>query len=162
MKLYEFADEFAEIAALAEQDGELTASLELRLNCLEMDLGKKADNICRLIKLLDHQAASRRSEADRMRLLAHQDETRADSLRAYLIYHMQKLDKPSLNTECFKVRVCQSPASVQFDGRADLLPEPFVVLKKEPNKRHALEVWHRGESLPEGFTVKQGQHLRIT
>ena len=162
MRLYEFAAEFAEIVALAEQDGELTASLELRLNCLEMDLGKKVDNTCRLIKMLDHQAASRRAEADRMRLLAHQDETRADALRAYLIYHMQKLDKPSLSTEYFKVRVCESPPSVTFDGNPGELPEKFVVVKKEANKRHALELWNRGEQLPDGFTVKQGQHLRIS
>ena len=162
MKLYQFADEFAKVADMISEDGEIGPDMQARLESLEMDLGKKVDNICRLIRMLEGQAVTRKIEIDRMGLLNHQDQTRVEALKKFLVYHLSKLDRPAVTTDCFKVRVQDSQPSVDFVGDPRDLPAGFVKSILEPSKRAALEAHKAGQPLPDGFTVRQGKHVRIS
>ncbi len=162
MKLYQYAPAFASFADLTE-DGELSPEVLAQLDSLELSLQEKVDNICRLIRHLEGQVLVRETESERMMQAAARDERQIKSLKQYLQFQLELLERPNMKTELFSVRVqANSQPSVKFDGEIDDLPEHFKRTKVEANNAAVIKAWRDGQPLPDGFTVETGRHLRIS
>ena len=84
MKLYELPAAFAEAEALTTDDGELTPEAFEKLTALEIELDKKVDGCCRVMRHFEAQAAAYKAEADRLthhRTVAENNADRASKRR---------------------------------------------------------------------------------
>lgn len=163
MTLYHLPDAFKQLEHLIEQaDGELTPELESTLDALQCTLQQKHDGICGLVRQFTADADAAKAESDRLAQLAQVRRNRADRLKRYLMETLQRLDMPGLETAHWKTQVAKSPLAVSFHGDPGELPERLARVTIAPDCKAALEMHKSGELLPEGFSVKQSYHLRIS
>lgn len=164
LRLYELPAAFAAWeAAVDERDGELHADAEAELDALELTLETKADAIAGLIREAELEAVYYGSEADRLTKRKRVATAKADRLKTYLKTTLKALDRPSIQTARFKIRVqSNSMPTIRWHGVYQDLPERFLRVEPSLDSAAALaELKAKGE-LPEGFEITKGDHLRIS
>lgn len=163
MKLYELPDAFSEIEALIEElDGELPGDLEDRLNSLEVTLGEKIDAIC--VKMSENLAevAFYKAEIDRLAARKRAVERRVDWYKGYIRRTLETLGRDHAVGKLFKVRIQKNGVpKIRWTGTPDSIPEGFRKETVEVDQAAVMEAWKSG-SLPDGFDVEVGSHLRIS
>ena len=152
--LYDISQEYLELSSLldSEDDEAVRNTLEL----VEHNLGEKVDNICGLLidwsDTEDTIAAEIKRLQDRKKVYAN----RRQRLKNYLKFELERLNKPSLETDLHTVSVRKGSESVVVDD-IDLIPDKYVkvvrtadkaALKKAGTGRPILAGWHleRGDS----------------
>lgn len=110
-----------------------------------------------------HYAAGCFAEADRLRQLGQSATRNAERLKDYLKRNLDLLGISKTQGAWFRVTVCNnSRPSIAFEGDLAELPAEMRTVAVSANTQAAYEAWKRGEQLPQGFTVNQCRHLRIT
>lgn len=165
LKLWEIASELEEIGSLlADGGGELTPELEARLDAMEGALETKVENIALFVKECEANAAAAESERDRLSAIAKHHTTKANALRTYLLATMNRLGQTSVKTPRIRVWAqANGRPSIRFAGDIERLPAAYVRVKttREVDTRFAFVELQAGATLPEGFVVDHGRHLRI-
>jgi hypothetical protein len=164
MKLYELPAAFAEAEMMLTDDGELTPEAFEKFESLKIALESKIEGCCRLMRHFDAQGASYKAEADRLTHHRTVAENNAKRLKEYMKTTLDTLGIKKVETELFKVRIQNNPLAVNVDDsvNAEQLPDEFKVVEYRPNKKAMLEASKDGKALPEGCSVTQGSHLRVS
>lgn len=161
--LYQIPDAFEAIEnALLENGGDLTPELEAELDAIEGVLEWKAERICRLIRNNEASAKAYGEEIDRLQAHKRTHENTVDRLKRYLQSTMERLDRDKINAGVFKVALQKnSRPSIRWNGDVNDIPERYKRVTVELNGATAYEDFKADVTLPNGFEVQLGKHVRV-
>jgi hypothetical protein len=159
LKLYELPEAFRQIdATIEELDGELPPDIEAKL-----DLEIKSDAVCVVVKEAEAERDYYAAELERLTVRKRVAENRAQRLKSYLYCTLIALGRPFVQGSRYKARIQNNGGNpvIEWPGRVDELPIEFqkVVVSLDHEKVLAA---HKAGTLPEGFSVSRGTHLRIS
>ena len=158
MKLYELAQNYAQLMEMAEEmeSDALVDTLEALQDAIE----DKAENIAKFIKNLEADAKIIKEEEQRLAERRRAIETKVDKLKTYLqeqleIAGLQKVKRPTIT-----VAIQNNPPSVEIADEK-LIPSEFMIPQPaKVDKRAILERLKNGEEIP-GCSLKQTKGVRI-
>lgn len=158
MKLYELAQNYAELLEIAEEieSDALVDTLEALQDAIE----DKAENIAKFIRNLEADAKIIREEEQRLAERRRAIEAKVDKLKMYLqeqleIAGLQKVKRPTIT-----VAIQANPPSVDVIDET-LIPADFLIPQApKVDKRSILERLKKGEAIP-GVTLKHTKGVRI-
>jgi hypothetical protein len=161
--LHDIADDVAAILA-ENDDGELTADAEARLDALQLDLAAKLDAVCRYGEQLRATAQRREQAAKRLTELAHADRAKDGRLKRYVMDCLQRIGCQRYDTELYSLSVCKTgQPAVKLDGgvKPEELPAMYQKVEVSINREAILQDHRAGLPLPAGVTVERSFHLRV-
>jgi hypothetical protein len=161
VRLYELPAVYREIDRLLEEScGEVDDTIAALLSEAESTLAQKIDAIAALVREKEARAEAERAEARHFAARAAADENAADRLKKYLLDCLTASGLDSAKGERFSARVQRNGTpSIAWAGEG-APPETFVRTRVEFDGRAAQDAYRAG-TLPEGFEVSFGQHLRL-
>lgn len=163
LTLYQITDEYqAVIDRLLEAGGELTPEFSAELDAITDAFAAKVEKVALYTRNLEALADAAAAEAKRLHELASSRQHTADGLKRYLLEQLDRVEQTKVVTPLAVVRVQKnSRPSIRWFPETDP-PEGFVRVVRSVDLQRAYEVWKAGTPLPEGFSVEEGRHLRIT
>lgn len=161
--LYLIGDDLTAIAEqIIDAGGELTPELEAQLAQLEGEFESKVERVGLYIHMLQSRSDEARKQADRLTGLARTDHHAAESLKGYLLRCLEAADKRSMVTPLIRVSIAKnSRPSIRWLAAEETIPEAFRRVRYSLDGDAAFRAWKDRGTLPEGFAVEQGQHLRL-
>lgn len=171
LRLYELPAAFAALYEAVDDSGEMTGQLEQQLAALDVNLGEKVNGICRLRQQWLREIEACESELERLKKRVQTKVNAEARIKRYLLDALTAIGLTHYETDLFKVRIQQNPPSVEWTRPVAELPLAFQRTEIKPDLAAAKAmlkdaggdaVKAKLEGLPEGFEVKQGQHLRIS
>jgi hypothetical protein len=161
--LYEIAQQYCELQALADIE-ELPAELiRDTIEGLEGDLTEKSANIAKLIEGLEAEAQMIAEAAHKIRERAERRQRRADRIRAYLLFQLQRAGINKIDCAEFSIAVRKNPEAVEFSD-LESLPKAYMVQPAppppHPDKRRIKEDLKAGKCVPGAYLVR-GERLEI-
>lgn len=162
LKLYEITEQLLAVGAeMVENDGAMTLEMEQRLAGWQATFEEKAAMVALYIRHLELQAGMADEEATRLHALAKPRNNTAQRLKQYLMMQMAAADVKKVDTTRVKVWIQTNPPQVRCEVEPEDLPSDLVRMKMEVDKTKILEKHKKGETLPQGVEILQGQSLRI-
>ena len=148
---------------LEDNEGELTADIEERLNAVQMDRREKLDNILAFRQELVRRSDALNAEIDRLKGLKTSVDINADRLKLYVENSMKLACETKHELPRFKVWIQKNPPGVaHLPEDITALPAEFRIPQPDKMDRKALiDAWKSGKVLPAGVEVKQNESLRI-
>lgn len=164
LRLYEIPAEFRAIdEAIDDLDGEITPEIEARLDALVTgELALHVDSIVALVRENETAAHAYHAEAQRLADLSRGRLRAAERLKEYLRANLEACGLDGAKGRLFRVRVQKNGRpSIRWEGRPETIPEPYRRVSIDLDGTAAYEAWKAG-TLPAGFDVALGSHLRIS
>lgn len=160
-KLYELKEIYQNIWDLVGDDEVDLDSLEKALKSVEDNIEAKAENIAKLIKGIDNDAAGIKAEETRLAARRKTLENKQANMKRYLESQLKEMGLDKVKTPLFTIAIQNNPPSVEITNE-DIIPERFknTVTITSIVKKDLLDALKAGEVI-EGATIKQGQSLRI-
>lgn len=163
LKLYEISNQFQALESLGESDDLPAEVIANTLEALEGDFEAKAVQVAKFVLALEANADAIEGAAKAMGARSTRVYARAQSIKAYLHFHMQALEKKRIeSTELIITRRANPPSVVITNEYA--VPEKFWVQPEAPPKRldkKALKVALEAGERVEGAYVEAGERLEI-
>lgn len=165
MSLYNITTEVISVLdALMDNNEDAEAALAEHLSALTEAFDIKADDYAALIRVCETRADARRMEAERMTVLAKDDERKAERLRMLLMDAMKATGRTKLETDRFRLSVKKNggkvPVIIADEAALPLdfrVPKVTEVIDKD-GIREALEA---GTPVPGAALGERGQRLEI-
>jgi len=158
MKLYELAQNYAQLMEMAEEmeSDALVDTLEALQDAIE----DKAENIAKLIKNLEADAKAIKEEEQRLADRRRSIENKVNRLKEYLqqqleIAGLQRVKRPTIT-----VAIQNNPPSVEITDEKLIPSEYMIPQTPKIDKKAILERLKNGETVP-GCTLKQTKGVRI-
>ena len=148
MNLYDIAENFRVLAELESSGDYDEQTIADTLEALEGDLQHKAENIGKLVKMLEREADACDLEAIRLKDRAAALRKRADHVTAYLHSCMRLMQVKRVETPLFNVVIRRLPPVVELDE--ELLPKKWLVEKVD----------YRPDRMAIKDAIQQGQEIR--
>lgn len=157
MKLYELAQNYAQLLEMAEEME--SDALVDTLEALQGEIEEKAENIAKLIKNLEADAKIIKEEEQRLADRRRSIESKVTRLKEYLqqqleVAGLQKVKRPTIT-----VAIQANPPSVEISDEK-LIPSEFMIPQYKVDKKSILERLKNGEEIP-GAKLVQGRGVRI-
>jgi len=163
LKLYEISSAFQSLEQLGESDDLPAEVIHDTLEALEGDFEAKAVQVAKFILSLEANAQAVRLAATQMTGRANRIDNRAASIKAYLQFHLQAMDKKRIESpELVIARRANPPAVVITDEHA--IPPQFWVQPPPPDKRidkKAIKAAIDAGERVDGAYVEAGERLEI-
>ena len=158
MKLYELAQNYAQLLEMAEEME--SDALVDTLQSLEDEIEYKAENIAKFIRNLEADAKIIREEEQRLAERRRAIEAKIERLKSYLQEQLETAGIEKVKRPTITVAIQANPPSVDvIDEKA--IPNDFLIPQApKVDKRSILERLKKGESVP-GVTLKQTKGVRI-
>ena len=134
LTLYELAAQFHELANLADSDELPAEVIASTLEGLEGTFQEKAIQVARFILSLRANAAAVKASAKAQMERSARIERRADSVLAYLQFHMQGTQQRRIESEDVVLRLVKNPPAVVITDE-HAIPPQFWVQPEPPPKR---------------------------
>jgi hypothetical protein len=162
LRLYDLPDAIRDVELqIIEDGGELTPEVEARLEALEEAFDRKAEYIALLAREARAESVAVKEEEDRLSSRRKAAQNRERRLKDYLLASMTRLGVEKIEGQRAKVRVQASPPSFKWMGEDDAIPEAYRVVTVRPNVALVKEEYREGGTVPDGFTVEIGHHVRV-
>ena len=163
MKLYEIPEALRAIEdQIVELDGELTPELEQQLDEITGELERKAESIALLIREASAEAEAFKAEEQRLRDRRRAAESRAESLKRYLLSGLKAAGVQRVKGELVSLTVTRNGRpSIRWDGEPGKIPAQFARVKTELDSNAVLDYLKLGGTPPAEMVVEHGEHLRI-
>lgn len=116
-----------------EKDEKSQAVFEEWLNS-EENFKEKAAKVANYIKHQEAVTKARKEEAQRIQTLAKQSENKANSLKKYLLYQMEKSGINKIEGKTNKISLRQKPPQLVIKVDYDQIPQEFVQVEYKPDK----------------------------
>lgn len=163
--LYELGASLERIyAQLEESGGELTPEMEVDLEAVSGDFADKVERVALMIRQFQASAEVVKMEEARLAKRRAARENSAESLKAYVLAWMRRVDRLEVKRPLATVRVQDSPPSAHLLVPVDALPDSLVRVVPEQrvfDAQAAIALHRAGRPLPEGVKITTGVHLRI-
>lgn len=127
------------------------------------DFDKKADGYAGVIRELQLRANAQKEEAKRLMAKAKTAEANADWMKGVLLRAMNATERIRIESDRFKIRVQKNsvrPLLLHVDP--EFLPDKFVRVKRDADKKAITAALEAGESIPFAEFGEPGTHLRIS
>ena len=159
-KLYELAQNYNNVMELMDNPDLPQEVIQSALNSINEDIETKAENICKMIKSLDADAAALKEEESRLNNRRKTIENRAVNAKGYLSEAMLATGKEKIKGKLFTISMQNNPPSVDVTD-ARVIPMAYYV-EQEPklDKKSLLDALKQGAWIP-GAVLKQTKGLRI-
>lgn len=159
--LYHLSSELA--AIFADAEAELSEETAQRLAELEIAFDRKVEAVLQYRQGLISDREALKGELARLKERADRLDRQAEWLKTYILETMKRLNVGRVSTLTFNATVAKSPPAVKVATDA-VIPEEFKRTKVsvEVDKTAVLEAWKNKQPLPDGFTVAQGEYLKIS
>lgn len=155
--LWQLSDAWIELEAMLDEDDDEAVRNTIEL--IEGSLQDKVDSICRLIASWTAAEESFNEEIKRLQARKKAFGNRKKRLKDYLKYNLQRLNKPSLETDFYTVRVQQGRESIVIDN-IEMIPEKYIKVKKEADKTALKADMEEGREYA-GFHVERGDDIVV-
>ncbi len=157
MKLYELNESFQQIQTLIEdgQDG-----LQDTLESIEMAIEEKLENIGKVIKNLEAEAAAFKEEEKRLADRRRSLENNIKHLKQYAENSMVVTGDKKIKAGLFTFAIQKNPPSVSVFNDVIVPKKYYVPVDPKLDKTKIKEDLKNGESIP-GVELKQSESLRI-
>lgn len=156
MKLYELAAEYSAIQQAAEEGEDVGVALEL----LNDDLERKGEGIVAVIRGIEADVSALKAEEKRLSERRKTLESSVSKLETYIRTCMVSGGISKIKAGTFSITVSEGSERVVIDDEA-ALPDPFVRVTREPNKKAILDAWKSGGECVPGTHIERGTTLRI-
>lgn len=161
--LYQIANEITELNNIdVGEDDSLDEAIKNSLDCLEMDLNEKIDNIVKLSQSMSGDISQIKSEIKRLQDRNKSFINKQESLKSYIIKTLQSIDKKSLKTALFTVSQVAGRDKVIIDNES-AIPNDYISVKvvESPDKKELLAELKNGNDVPGCHIEKSDASLRI-
>jgi hypothetical protein len=156
MKLYELTADFAALAAMEEDDIDVSAAL----NALTVALEDKCAGVVRVLATIDAEAEALKAEEKRLADKRKTRENRAKALRDYVKAAMTAGDIRKIETPLATFSLKDGPPRVVVNDEM-LVPEAYTRTVVEIDKAAILDAFKRdGECVP-GTSIERSKALTI-
>lgn len=163
MKLFEISAQFHELEKLADSDEIPAEVIRDTLESVDAAFEDKAVAVAKMVLSLEAEATAIDAAADQMIDRAKRVQKRADSLRAYLLFQFQSIDKKRIETDELVLNRRANPVAVQITNE-HAIPEQFWVQPPPPAKRidkKAVKDALQAGTIIEGAFLESGERLEI-
>lgn len=163
LKLYEISNQFQALEQLGESDELPAEVIHDTLEGLEGDFESKCIQVAKFILSLEANAHAVQLGANAMMMRAARIANRAASIKAYLQFHMQALDKKRVESPELVIARRANPAAVIITDE-HAVPAQFWVQPEPPPKRidkKAIKAAIDAGERVEGAYVESGERLEI-
>lgn len=150
-----------EEALMTPEDREAVSAF---IDGLRTEANLKADGYARVVRNAEARAEMRRAEAKRLADMAAADERRAESIKRFVLFCMERAGMKRLEGQTFTLAAQANGGKqpVEVFAEADRLPERFVRIKREADRdalRDAIiagdaEAAQYAELRPRGVTLR--------
>jgi replicative superfamily II helicase len=158
MKLYELAQNYAQLMEMAEEmeSDALVDTLESLQDAIE----DKVENIAKLIKNLEADAKIIKEEEQRLADRRRSIESKVARLKEYLQEQLEVAGLQKVKRATITVAIQNNPPSVEIADEK-LIPSEFMIPQNPKiDKQAILERLKNGETVP-GCSLKQTKGVRI-
>ncbi len=158
MKLYELAQNYAELLEMAEEME--SDALVDTLSALQDAIEDKAENIAKLVKNLEADAKIIKEEEQRLTERRRAIEAKIERLKTYLQEQLETAGIEKVKRPTITVAIQANPPSVDVIDETAIPSDFLIPQAPKLDKRSILERLKKGESVP-GVTLKQTKGVRI-
>lgn len=170
MPLYALANNYEALGQrLLEAEGELTPELAMLWDTLDSEILQKVENTALYIRNLEATAKAEEEESLRFKARYKTKRAAAESLKAYLKLNLERVGKDRVETLRVKARIQNNPRpSIRWTGDIHKCPVEFIRVTVDLDGTKSYDHWKQSgtddasRSLPEGFRVDRGTHLRLS
>ena len=164
MPLRSIAEEWQTILnEIADAEGEITTEMEIRLDTVQDNFDHKIQNIGNFIGNLIDTAKAEKNIADDFAARARTKAAKAEWLKTYLKSYMELMDRTKGGTTLKSARIQKnSRPSIRWTGDIHQCPVEFISIKVNLDGTKSYDHWKKEGSMPEGFEVDRGTHLRLS
>jgi hypothetical protein len=161
MRLYEIAAEIRDLFTAGDEAAEVAQDSFDQFSKLNLALDAKVNAICGLIKEWSAEADAAAAESKRLAELVRVRCKRADSLKEYLMFCLDRLNETRHETALFKTWIQNNPVSLVPTVEPEELDKKFQRVKIDADVQAAKKELEETGVVPAGFEQKFGRHLRI-
>lgn len=156
MQLYVIADSFKKLEEMAEDD----KSLVEYLDSVELQLKDKVNNVIKFQMSCEATAEAIGSEIKRLNDLKYSYEKKANNIKNYISFSLQKNGIEKLETDIAKLSFRKSQSLTITDE--NLIPKEFITIKEIKNidKMAIKEAIKTGRTI-DGAILEDKQNLQI-
>lgn len=170
MPLRSIAEEWQTILnEIAEAEGELTPEMATRLDTVQDNFDHKIQNIRNFVGNLIDTAKAEKNIADDFAARARAKAAKADWLKTYLKNYMELMGRDRGGTTLGSARIQKnSRPSIRWTGDIHKCPVEFIRVTVDLDGTKSYDHWKgsgtddTSRSMPEGFQVERGTHLRLS
>jgi hypothetical protein len=163
VRLFEIANQYRALEALDTSEDIPEDAIRDTLDSLEGDFEVKAVTIAKFILSLEDAADSIAAAAKAMEARAARVNKRAESIKAYLLFQMQAINKKKIETAEIILRRQNNPPAVQITNESGIPAEYWrqpPIPPMIPDKAKLKEALQSGIDIPGAF-IESGEHVRI-
>jgi len=168
--LYALADAYDTMGQLLlDAGGELTPELAEAWDGLAADITQKVENTALFIRNLE---ATAKAEVEEGQKFLHRAKTKAaavKSLKEYLKLNLERVGRDRIETLRVKARIqTNSRPSIRWMGDINKCPVEFIRVTVDLDGTKSYDHWKQTgiddetRSMPNGFQVDRGTHLRLS
>lgn len=145
---------------LADAGGEITPAIAAELDALPLSVAT-SDGIIDMIRSAEAEELDAKALAAPHVARARAAALRAENLKSYLQRRMEAEGVDKLSGPRHQCRLQDNPGpKITWPGAPATIPYPFQRTKVELDPNAAKAAYYQG-TLPDGFVVETGRHLRI-
>jgi len=166
-RLYETSNAARELEAmLTESDGELTEAMEGHFDILAQqaeNLPAAIDDVLSLVAEIEHRAAARKAEADRLKARAKRDEAVAEWFRGQVLRAMQAQGMKKVESPRWRVTLAM-PGGKRALEIVGEVPDAykFETTTVETDLAYIRKVLENGATLPFARLVEKQPYLKVS
>lgn len=165
LKLYDISNQFQALEHLGDSDELPAEVIRDTLAALEGDFEVKVAQVAKFVLALEATAVAAYTASEAMRVRSLRISKRAESIKAYLQFHMQAMSKKRIETAELTVARRANPPAVIITDEAALPAEfwvdpPPVIPQKRIDKK-AIKAAIDGGARVDGAFVEAGERLEI-
>ena len=142
--LYKIADDIVAVADMLSDPDTPDEAVFDTLESLDHALGEKLDAIAALTERWGSQADRLDEEIKRLQARKRRSEARTRRLKAYALFHLQRLNKPTLETDYHNFTINKGRERVVVDGD---LPLEYMKVEMSPKKADIKKALEAGVDL---------------
>jgi hypothetical protein len=163
LTLFEISNQFQSLELLTESDDLPAAVIADTLEALAGDFDAKAIQVAKFILSLEANADAVKESAKATAERAARIQKRADSIRAYLQFHMEALQRPHIDGLDITLKLKKNPPAVVITDEFSI-PAKFWIDPEPPPKRldrKAIKEALQAKERVDGAFLDQGERLEI-
>ena len=162
-QLYKIAEEYRELAAMAESDDEgLALAIRETADAIQAEFEVKANTIVQIALNMDSDCEAIDAEIARLAARKKAIKNRAESLRDYLRVNMEATGISKISCPLFSITIVAGRDSVVVDDEG-LIPDELMRVKTElaPDKTAIAAKLKAGEAVPGTHLERGKSSIRI-
>lgn len=158
--LYEITGQIKELLLIAELEELDEQTLKDTMESLEYELEDKADGYAKVIRELEGQAETLKSEIDRLTKRRNGIETNISLMKEALKNAMKETGKTKFKTDLFSFTVAKNGGKQPLNIHGDV-PETYKKIEYKVDNDKIREELKGGKELPFAKLKERGDHLRV-